>query len=173
MKLMALRQIMLLSAFVPISANCSSPPDRYQGAVVHSRGALPCFGINDTDEARTTPPEIAGVRVTERNAGGTFLVWEVSYVEPAGSGPRLRPGDCIAFGEGGSAAPRLKAGSRYRVAILGDMERRDGQAEVRWYTAYFCMMEKGGSLEPLQVEWDGRRDEWAWSACGMAEGTES
>lgn len=169
---MTLCQIILLSAFVPLSANCSSPPDRYQDAVVHARSALPCFGINDTDEARATPPEIAGVRVTERHAGRTSLVWEVSYMDATGSGPRLTPGDCIVFGEGGSIAPRLNAGSRYRVAMLGDVERKDGQAEVRWYTAYFCMMENDGLLEPHQVEWDGRRDEWAWGTCEVAEGAE-
>jgi len=56
--------------------------------------------------------------------------------------------------------------------MLGDVERKDGQAEVRWYTAYFCMMENDGLLEPHQVEWDGRRDEWAWGTCEVAEGAE-
>ena len=166
---MTLRQAFLLLAFIPLSANCSSPPDRYQGAIIHARNGLPCFGVKDSNEARTDPPEIAGVRVSERRVDGAALIWEISYVESAGSGPRLEPGDCIVFGQGSSIVPRLNAGSRYRVAMLGDVEQDDGQAEVRWYTAYFCMVEKGGSLEPHQVGWDRRLDDWAWSACGEAE----
>lgn len=53
--------------------------------------------------------------------------------------------------------------------MLGDVEQKDGRAEVRWYTAYFCMIEKDGSLEPHQVDWDRRLDDWGWGACGEAE----
>ena len=167
---MIFRLATFLLTFVPLAAGCSSPPDRYQAAVVHVRNALPCFGVHDSEEVRRVPAHIAGVRVTESLSGTAALIWEVSYVEPDGSGPDLSPGDCIVYGDDGSPAQKLKEGSRYRVAILGDMEKAGAQSEVRWYTAYFCMVERNGVLEPHQVGWDKQRNEWAWSECGRAAG---
>lgn len=138
----------LLGLLLPMMASSSSPVGRYQQATIQDRGGVPCFGVPDTRETRANVPLITGVSVMEVGTGGA-PIWERDFLQAGAPEPPLPPAQCLTYGEGGTPAPALQSGKHYQVEMWGrtsGMPGHEGEAQSRWFTGRFCMVDFAGTL---------------------------
>jgi len=138
--------ITLLGLLLPMMASCASPPGRYQSATIQDRDGLPCFGVPDTRETRTTAPIIARVSVRASGAGGVS-VWEHIFLQSGTAEPALPPSQCLVYGHGDASAPALRAGTRYEVVMSGytpGTPGKQGEAQKRVFGSCFDVVDVAG-----------------------------
>lgn len=138
--------VALLGLLLPMMASCASPPGRYQPATIQDRDGVPCFGVPDTRETRTTAPIIARVSVRASGAGGV-PVWEHIFLRSGTSEPALPPSQCLVYGHGDASAPALRAGTRYEVVMSGytpGTPGKQGEAQKRVFGSCFDVVDVAG-----------------------------
>ncbi|WP_407353789.1 hypothetical protein [Luteimonas sp. R10] len=159
---------------LPFAAGCTQPRGTYQEARVLLVDGVPCFAAADNDEARKSPPILAGLAVYEWEADKARILWNRSFPDS----PPLSPDDCITYDPDSSDAAEdfspLQPGNHYSVEInshVPDGKSKDGGVDWknRVYSADFCLItdQEGGTPRVYQVGKDesGRRD---WSSCFAA-----
>lgn len=135
--------LVMLGLLLPAVASCASPPKRYQSAVIEPQAGVACFGVPDTPETRLQAPAIAGISVMEVGTGGSAM-WERDFLREGSPGPRLAPGRCLRYGEGGTlSVTPLLPGRRYQVELWGSITV-NGAPQSRWFNGYFCMVDVAG-----------------------------
>lgn len=135
--------VFLVGLLLPILASCSSPPGRYQRAIIQSRDGVPCFTVPNTRETRAHSPLIAGISVTEVGTSGV-VIWERIFLQEGNVEPVLSPDQCLLYGGGGGAAPVLQAGKRYSVEMSGFTSGNAGEAQKRVFSTCFYMTDVDG-----------------------------
>jgi len=103
---------------LPLVASCSPPPGRYQKATVSTSDGRLCFGIPDTRENRSEPPEIASIGVSAAGQG-LYPMWERVFMDEHVPEPALPPDQCMPYGSGPHPAPPLQVGAYYQVVLSG------------------------------------------------------
>lgn len=146
-------------------SGCGTAGERYQQASVKTIGGQPCFSLGPSSEGDgDVSPVLSSVRVDERVGGVAQNIWEVDLLGQADF--HLSVDDCIPYAGGEpDPPPELLPGRAYNVTILADV-KVGRRFTARWYTAHFCMLERGQDLLPYQVETGGRSDAPGWARCG-------
>lgn len=131
--------------------------------------AQPCFSINDTQESRTSPPEIASVTVRRHNASNSDLVWAVDLTALT---PHLRlaPDQCMQYSAKIPEAIEVKApeplrlGGHYSVSINAFLTAPPGKPDKlqnRRYLRDFCLsLASDGSIEAIYVPRRSGKPNW-------------
>lgn len=150
-----LKTWMLLALLLPMMANCSSPPGRYQEATVSTSEGRLCFGVPDTREIRSAPPGIASIGLSAAGQG-LYPMWERVFIEEHIPEPSLAPDQCIPYGSGPSPAPPLQAGAYYQVVLSGytpDSPENGAVGQKRVFSACFHLRQPadGRELKPVVV----------------------
>ncbi|NZA27536.1 hypothetical protein H0E84_14210 [Luteimonas sp. SJ-92] len=100
--------------------------------------------------------------------GRAERIWEEAFVPgQEASEKRLPPEECIPYPDEARAqsVPVLEPGKAYSSTLWAALTV-DGKSSARTYHAYFCMVDEGGRLEPYQVVWSDRLNDWDWASCG-------
>jgi len=145
----------LWAMLLPLVASCSPPPGRYQKAIVSTADGRLCFGIPDTRENRSEPPEIASIGVSAAGQG-LYPMWERVFMDEHVPEPALPPDQCMPYGSGPIAAPPLQMGAYYQVVLSGytPYNLDDGTAgKLRVFRACFHLRQSadGIELKPILV----------------------
>ena len=164
--------IFFLVSALPLVGSCTQPRETYQQAEVRMENAQPCFSINDTHEARTSPPEIASVTVRKHGSSQSDIVWGVDLTA-ATPHFRLAPDQCIRYAAEipdaieVKAPEPLKIGEHYSVSINAFIESPQGKPDEiqnRRYLRDFCLSRSANaSLEAIFVP--RRSGKPAWEVC--------
>lgn len=164
--------ILFLVSALPLVGSCTQPRDTYQPAQIRIVSAQPCFTINDTEEARKSPPEIASVTVSKHNMGNSDMVWGVDLTAVT---PHfiLAPDQCMQYAAkipdavDVKAPEPLKLGEHYSVSInafIKSPEGKPGKVQNRRYLRDFCLSRApDGSLEVIFIP--GRSGKPTWEIC--------
>lgn len=120
----------------------------------NSEGRL-CFGVPDTRETRSAPPEIAIVSLSEVGRG-LYPLWQRRFLEEHVPEPALPPDKCIPYASGPAPGPALRAGTYYQVLLSGYTPgdpHKKGEGEKRVFTSCFHLREAvdGTGLKPVLV----------------------
>lgn len=145
----------LWAVLLPLMASCSSPPGRYQEATVSTPEGRLCFGVPDTRETRSAPPEIAIVSVSEVGLG-LYPLWQRRFLEEHLPEPALRPDQCIPYGSGPAPFPALQTGTYYQVLLSGYTPgdpHKEGEGEKRVFISCFHLRQAGdgSGFKPVMV----------------------
>ena len=140
---------------MPLVASCSPPPGRYQQATVSTSDGRLCFGVPDTRETRSAPPEIVSIAVSEVGHG-LYPLWERIFVDESIHELVLPPHQCIPYASVSSAAPPLQVGTYYEVALSGytpGNPDNEGEGEMRSFISCFHLRQSSDRtrLEPVMV----------------------
>lgn len=143
----------LCALLLPLVASCSPPPGRYQKATVSTSDGRLCFGVPDTRETRSAPPEIAIVSVSEVGRG-LYPVWQRRFLDEHLPEPALPPDECVPYGSGPAPFPALQAGTYYQVLLSGYTPgdpHKEGEGEKRVFIACFHLRQAtdGSELKPV------------------------
>lgn len=149
----------LLATFLSLPAVAAVQKGTFQDASISKAGDSVCVSIREDKKADRSAVTVRGVSLGERTPSGAHYIWR-SYFVPAGlEEPSATPGQCIPY-ERISAFPELHAGKAYELTITGDSD-----GSVRFYKAFFCMIDVSGTLDIHPVQFDRKRKVWAWDAC--------
>ncbi len=128
--------------------------------------------LSDNRESRRYHPRLSVIDVYEQGVDGAVSVWQQNYADQ-GVQPMVSPDDCVASGAlGSNPFPIFSVGKRYTAVMSGGIVKESSRSESRVYRGHFCMTEKDGKPYVHQVQFDKRRQVWAWDACGAATGSE-
>ncbi len=146
---------LFLAMLIPLVASCSPPPGRYQKATVSTSEGKLCFGIPDTRETRSAPPEIVVIGASAAGRG-LYPIWERIFREEPSPKHALSPDQCIPYASGPNPAPPLQAGAYYEVVLSGNTPATadsGGVRRTRVFRACFHLGESadGRELKPVVV----------------------
>lgn len=138
------------------------------------REICPVFSVENSKEAKRTPPEVAFLSVAEIDGRGAEkrVMWMVSTTSSADV--VLPPDEGIAYASVipgatvNSPALELEAGKRYEVFINSDIGE-GGSRENRRYRAHFCLTIEATRLQVRQVQWDEKAGRHRWDVCGIQD----
>lgn len=145
----------LCALLLPLVASCSPPPGRYQNATVSASEGRLCFGVPDTRETRSAPPEIASIAVSEVGHG-LYPIWERVFREEHIPEPALPASQCIPYASGPTPAPPLQRGTYYEVMLSGytpGNPENKGEGEKRVFISCFHLRQAADAtaLVPVTV----------------------
>lgn len=135
--------VVFVGLLLPMLASCSSPPGRYQRAIIQDRDGVPCFTVPNTRETRSNAPIITGISVMEIGTGGVPL-WMRDFLREGIAEVSLPPNQCLAYGDGGIPAPVLRIGERYQMEMWGHTPGNRDKAQARLFYGYFCVVNIAG-----------------------------
>lgn len=143
----------LWAVLLPLVASCSPPPGRYQQATVSTSDGRLCFGVPDTRETQSAPPEIAAIRVSVAGQS-LYPMWQRVFMEDGKPKHTLPPDQCVPYASGPTAAPPLQAGTYYQVLLSGSTPSGAGNGGAggkRVFIACFHLRQvaKGSELKPV------------------------
>jgi hypothetical protein len=173
----------LMMASLPLTAGCTQLGVRNEGQV-RQVGDLPCFSVDDSEEAREGRPELAVLAVYQYGGEGreSEPVWVRGFVA-ADPPVRLSPDDCIVYGdnsrgdkEGAMDAVPLRSGVAYTYIFNSDIPYASAKG-VGWknrrYRGYFCLtQDAGGKVTVHEVRWSRKEERRLWDVCKLTDGAE-
>lgn len=144
---------LLCALAVPLLASCSPPPGRYQEATVSTSDGRLCFGVPDTRETRSGPPEIVAIGVSAVGQS-LYPMWKRIFMEEKRPKRTLPPDQCIPYASGPAPAPPLQVGTYYQVLLSGTTPGgpdNGGAGEKRVFIACFHLHQAadGSELKPV------------------------
>jgi len=145
----------LWAMLLPLVASCSPQPGRYQKATVSTSDGRLCFGVPDTRETRSAPPEIASIGVSAVGQS-RYPMWKRIFMEEKRPKRTLPPDQCIPYASGPAPAPPLQGGTYYQVLLSGSTPsgpEKGGAGEKRVFIACFHLRQVTGGpeLKPIVV----------------------
>lgn len=143
----------LCALLTPLLASCSPPSGRYQEATVSTSDGRLCFGVPDTRETRSAPPEIVtiGVSVVGQSR---YPMWRRIFMEEKRPKRTLPPDQCIPYASGPTPAPPLQVGTYYQVLLSGSTPsgpEKGGTGRKRVFITCFHLRQAtdGSELKPV------------------------
>lgn len=135
-------------------------PSAYPAQVWMQNGK-PCFSVEDANETRRNPPDIAGIAVSLYHKDSAEMIWMRGFPSETGAF-HLSPDQCILYGDM-IPAPELKYGEKYSVYINASINK-----DHRPYGADFCLTKRpDGKAEVHIIEWSDEKGEYDWSVCAL------